>query len=92
MITVGIKEHNCPVCYHALNSMSGSNGRSPKAGDHSVCIYCGAILYVGDDLLSVEMDQDQLNTLQFLFPETWEELSRMKMEIRDNFPGHMGSA
>ena len=45
-----------------------------------------------ENIESVEMDDDQIEVLRLLSPNTWEELSKMKEGLRDHFPGHMAGA
>lgn len=41
----------CPVCDHKIDAMTGvDHDAAPKAGDFTVCIYCGNVLRITDGL------------------------------------------
>lgn len=90
--TTKINLHNCPVCYHKLNHMTGADNRTPSPGDYSICAYCGAFLVMDEDIQSVAMNDDQIEILRLLSPETWEELNRIKIGLRDHFQPNAGMA
>ena len=41
---------SCPGCGNKLDASSGNDGVPPKAGDASLCWYCGALLLYREDL------------------------------------------
>lgn len=51
MTTFRILSQFCPLCFTILDTATPIAGKGPpEAGDHTVCIECGAVLRFGSDL------------------------------------------
>lgn len=57
---VDMPTSQCPACQNTIDAASGHNGKTPKAGDLSICGYCGAALQFNPDL-----------TLALISDEAW---------------------
>jgi hypothetical protein len=81
-ITLGPDKHlptagSCPVCKVKLTgALPTTNNReepnwTPKAGDFTVCVYCGAVLRFEMDLQYTVATRDGLNELRDQQPDTF---------------------
>jgi hypothetical protein len=57
------QESKCPTCGHRIDAASCGEGRQPRAGDLSVCLYCGQPLEFGEDLQLKVLSEETLKTL-----------------------------
>lgn len=74
----------CPACGQPLDGWTGGAGPGPRAGDLSVCVYCGeALLYTEALLLRVltQGDRDELDD------ETLADLTRLKAIVARRIAG-----
>lgn len=75
-------ETACPVCGETLDTHERALGQDipPKAGDLSVCLYCGnALVFEGEPLTLRAMNEGDLAKLQPHFRQT---LARVMKAVR----------
>lgn len=79
-----VPEQRCPVCDDRITCHAGVNTTEPpRAGDVSVCAYCGTILQFGADLKveicsAVELEQCKADA-----PDEYETLMTLQRNVRE---------
>ncbi len=76
------KESTCPVCKRKLNAHTNPCGQfSPKAGDVSMCLRCGAPLEFTDSQTVVAMRPETRRDMQKNAPLEWGKMIAMQMTL-----------
>lgn len=80
---VSVPSSLCPTCGNELNAASSTTGtRSPRPGDISVCIHCGAFLSYQPDITLKLLTEEELVEISAEDPEAIITLNRVREAVR----------